>query len=175
MKYFSASLEGWAKVATAMPPFVIGIMLIMAYAPEGWAAAAPFNPLALLVPLVLLMAFGYAHSIRGYWVSRGELRVQRPFSTVTIPLTSAAMVRLGQPKDSAWMVKVFGSGGLFGYWGWYRTSGVGTAKWYATRRENLVVIETMGKKYVISPDDPEGLVAALDRTEENRWGGDQWA
>lgn len=172
MKYFSASLDWPAKIATCMPPFAVAAILVMMY--QRGEPPFPAFPFVLCVPFALLMVLGYAGLPKGYWLSGRQLKVQRPFGTKDIPLTPGSFVRLGEPEDSAWMIKVFASAGLFGYYGWFRTSGLGLAKWYATRRRKLVVIETMGKKYVISPDDPEGLVAALDRTED-RWGGDRWA
>ncbi len=59
-------------------------------------------------------------------------------------------------------VRLFGVGGLFGYYGKYANHVLGRTTWYATRRDTPVLLETMDdKKYILTPNDPNGFARAL--------------
>ena len=63
-------------------------------------------------------------------------------------------------------IRVFGVGGLFGYFGLFRNSRYGTMIWYATRRDQFVVIErSNGKTIVLTPDDPNLFVSEWNETK----------
>ncbi|MFM7328528.1 MAG: PH domain-containing protein, partial [Bacteroidota bacterium] len=65
------------------------------------------------------------------------------------------------PKKLRWSIRLFGSGGLFGYFGKFRNSTFGTMNWYATRLGKFVVIILRsGEKFVVTPDD-ESFAAHL--------------
>ena len=72
------------------------------------------------------------------------------------------------PKDSIVEVKrvrlrfvwrTFGVGGLFGAWGWFRGSPLGTFLGYMTRRDNSVVLIRKAKApVVLTPSDPDMFI-----------------
>jgi len=56
-------------------------------------------------------------------------------------------------------VRLFGSGGLYGYYGLFWFKGMGRVWVYATRRKNLISItDDSGKKCIISPDNPDKFI-----------------
>ena len=68
-------------------------------------------------------------------------------------------------KDMPRSIRVFGVGGLFGYFGLFRNSRYGTMIWYATRRDQFVVIErSNGRTIVLTPDDPNSFVSEWNET-----------
>ena len=59
-------------------------------------------------------------------------------------------------------IRTFGVGGLFGYWGRFANSKIGVMTWYATRRDNAVLITKFNnKKIVLTPDEPELFVSTI--------------
>jgi hypothetical protein len=60
-------------------------------------------------------------------------------------------------KDSmGWVHKTFGNGGLFGYYGEFRSDHYGDMTWYATRRSNYVMLETYDhERIILTPDNME--------------------
>ena len=56
-------------------------------------------------------------------------------------------------------LRVFGIGGLFGYFGRYN----GTEKWLVTNRHKKVKLETEAGIFVISPEEPDDFIAYINR------------
>jgi hypothetical protein len=109
----------------------------------------------------LVIALSYAYSPRSYGISQGAVVVRRLIGSVRIPLDGIRDVRAAGPEDLQGCIRVFGNGGLFGYYGVYRTSKLGTCSWYVTNRGNAVVLITDTKTTVFSPDDVNDFVVTI--------------
>ena len=109
----------------------------------------------------LVVALSYAYSPRGYVISEGSVFVRRLIGRVRIPLDDIFEIRTAKSEDLKGCIRLFGSGGLFGYYGLYRTSKLGKCNWYVTNRDIPVVLITGAKTVILSPDDANGFVAAL--------------
>jgi hypothetical protein len=60
------------------------------------------------------------------------------------------------------VIRTGGIGGLFGYYGWFRSSNLGSIFYYATQSKNRILIELNdGEKIMITPDDPLALLMDL--------------
>jgi hypothetical protein len=110
---------------------------------------------------VLVIGLSYAYSPRSYLISEGSVFVRRLIGRVGIPLDDIREVRAAEPGDFKGCIRLFGNGGLFGYYGLYRTSKLGKCSWYVTQRDNGVILITREKTVVLSPDDVNGFVAVL--------------
>ncbi len=73
----------------------------------------------------------------------------------------SAILRRVAPDDLRGCIRLWGSGGLFGYYGLFRTSTLGKCTWYATDRKKLVVLIAERKTTIYSPDDIEGFLSAV--------------
>jgi hypothetical protein len=112
-------------------------------------------------PAVLALVAAYAWSPRGYAVSRGSVAVNRLIGNVCIPLDGIREVRAATKDDFRGCLRLFGNGGLFGYYGLFRTAKLGKSTWYVTNRSKAVVVITGAKTVLFSPDDVDGFVAAV--------------
>lgn len=60
-------------------------------------------------------------------------------------------------------VRYFGSGGFFGWWGWFRNQELGRFMVYASELDHVFLLKMRnGKRYVISCSDPAALCAAVN-------------
>jgi hypothetical protein len=121
---------------------------------------------ALLVgPLVLagVIPVAWALSPRGYTIEGGELTVNRALFPVRIPLADIRGAWLVGRAQAGALVRVAGSGGLFGHFGRYYSRGLGAFRLYATRRDRLVVVDTEAGRFVLTPATPERFLEALHR------------
>lgn len=112
-----------------------------------------------IVFLVLLLTYAWAP--RGYACEGRTLIVRRLIGDLAIPLDSLREARAAQPDDFRGCLRLWGSGGVFGYFGLFRTSKLGKCSWYATHRKNMVVIVTAAKTALVSPDDVAGFLEAI--------------
>ncbi len=110
---------------------------------------------------VLVLGLGYAYSARGYAIKEGALVIRRLIGNIEIPLGDIREVRAAEAEDLKGCIRLFGSGGFFGYYGLYRTSKLGKSSWYVTQRDHGVVIVTGDRTLVLSPDDVNGFVTAM--------------
>jgi len=111
--------------------------------------------------LFLVICLSYAYSARGYVCEGPRLIIKRLVGDVTIPLDGLREARLATPDDFCGCRRLWGNGGLFGYYGLFRTTKLGKCTWYVTNRKNAVVLVTAAKTVVLSPDDVTGFLAAV--------------
>jgi len=119
---------------------------------------------ALAVVGALIVFIGNAWSPRHYSVAPDAIFVHRFAGAVRIPLEGLREVRRATLDDFSGVLRLWGSGGLFGYYGLFSTAKLGNCSWYAAHRENLVIVATATKTSLFSPDDVDGFLEAIRAT-----------
>lgn len=119
----------------------------------------------LAVASMAVLALAFAYSPRGFEISEGEFHVKRLIGDVTFPLTSLRFVRDATPADFRGCVRLWGSGGLFGYYGLFWSKALGKSRWYVTDRSKAVVVTDGNQTVLVSPEDHDGFLAAIERTD----------
>ena len=117
----------------------------------------------VFVQLLLFVTFAlsYVYSPRSYRVDGKTLVVCRPVGSVRVSLENVRELRPTTKDDFRGGIRLWGSGGLFGYYGLFRTSRLGRCTFYVTNRKNTVVLVTDQKTVLVSPDDVDGFLAAI--------------
>lgn len=146
---FSASYDLTTKIMSA----AVFVIFVAAAATTRSAIAA-----GLGVAVVIL---SYAYSPRGYAILERSIAVQRLIGSVRIPLDGIREVRAAAADDFRGCIRLWGSGGMFGYYGLFRTSKLGKSTWYVTNRSHAVVVISDSKTALFSPDDRDGFIAAI--------------
>lgn len=146
---FSASLERTTKIISGIVFVILGLA---AFAAQSFVVAA----LGAAV-----IAVSYAYSPRGYTIAERSIIVRRLIGPIRIPLEEIRDLRTATGDDFRGCIRLWGNGGLFGYYGLFRTSKLGKCTWHVTNRDNGVVLITASKTVVLSPDDVKGFMAAI--------------
>ena len=152
---YKASTDMMVKFITAAIALLFAYMIydqLRSY-PE-----VPFQsrPTSFYGAIVLGIAFiaGLALSTRRYIVNTDSLVIVTPFYNKTLLKQDFLRVDMVNRKDLGFMIRLFGNGGLFGYFGWYRAANLGNFFFYGTQMKNLILIQMKtGRKYIITPDD----------------------
>ena len=126
----------------------------------AFAALASQNILVACVGL-LVIAVSYAYSPRGYLVSARTITVRRLVGNAVLALEAVRDVRPATKDDFRGCLRLWGNGGLFGYYGLFRTSKLGKCTWYVTNRRKAVIVVTEAKTVLFSPDDVNGFLTAI--------------
>jgi Bacterial PH domain len=100
-------------------------------------------------------------SPRAYVVSYRAIEVERLIGNVQVPLEGVRETRRINTDDLRGCIRLWASGGLFGYYGLFRTARLGRCTWYVTNRKNVVVIIAQSKTTLYSPDDVDGFLEAI--------------
>ncbi|MGP8247964.1 MAG: PH domain-containing protein [Bryobacteraceae bacterium] len=150
---FSASYDTTTKIVSAI---VCGLAVLIPIALQK----VPLGPVVGGLGIFALV-LAYAYSPRGYRVAERAITVRRLIGAVRIPLEDVRAVRIAEADDFRGCVRLWGSGGLFGYYGLFHTSKLGKSTWYLTSRRNRVVVITGAKTAVFSPHEAERFVEAI--------------
>jgi hypothetical protein len=149
MDDFSVSYDRTTKTVTALACVLLAI------------PAATVHNLAVRIVAVLTVLVSFAFSVRSYSYAEGVVVVNRLIGNVRVPLESLREARPATPDDLAGCIRLWGSGGMFGYYGWFRTAKLGTCKWYVTNRSNAVVVRTDTQTVLFSPDEGDRFLERI--------------
>ena len=117
--------------------------------------------------LIIILILTYGFSPKGYAIEDRQLVIYRPFQNKYYSTENILKVSMIDRKELKNSLRIFGVGGLFGYFGLFRNSRYGTMIWYATRRDQFVVIErSNGKVIVLTPDDPNSFVSEYEQINQ---------
>ncbi len=163
---YKASLDTFTKVVTIVVFIIfitLGGFMIMATATNdtGPSMAIP-NSIFLLV-FSGTFIFTWLYAPKSYTLENDMLCINRSIGQKKINLTDITEIRVVTKKDMGWLIRTFGVGGLFGYFGYFYSSKLGSLIFYATKRSNSVFIRTsIGRNIIITPDDLS-MVADLQK------------
>lgn len=120
-----------------------------------------FTVLLSLITLYFLIVFlPYLFSPRGFILTTNGILIKRHLRSILIPYDEISDVRRVSWTWRA--IRLGASGGLYGFFGLFRVKGLGRAWMYVTDRSKMIFIETkQGKKYIISPSDPQTFLERL--------------
>jgi hypothetical protein len=151
--FYKASLDSLAQGVTII--FTL-ICLLLAFCCvfmffDGGLSAVGAVLSALVLPIIL--GITYLFSVKGYALRNDELVITRPISPVHFAISDIESVDNTKIAATS-SVRLFGSGGLFGYLGSFYNKRQGRFTLYATNRANIRLLTLKnGKKIGISPDD----------------------
>ena len=148
---FAASYDSTTKIVTA----VVCVFLAVISATMSSAVVAGIGALTICL--------GYAYSPRSYAIVDRSIVVRRLIGNVTVPLDDIREIRMVTADDLRGCLRLWGSGGLFGYYGLFRTSSLGKSTWYVTNRRNMIVVITATKTVLVSPDEADDFLAAIGK------------
>jgi hypothetical protein len=113
---------------------------------------------------ILLVVVCFLLAPTGYGVDSTHVYIRRQLLPVSLRFNDILEARRLSSEETSFTIRVFGSGGLFGFFGYFYNQKLGWQRWYATRRGDLVGILTHSHGWLmLTPDDPEKFVAMLKK------------
>jgi hypothetical protein len=120
--------------------------------------------LLLFAPLPWIAYRAYALSLASYRLERDGLRLRWGMRAEDIPLPDVEWVR--RPSDLATNIplpRLQWPGAILGS---VNTRDLGPVEYLASDQENMLLVATPERIFVISPEDPQGFLRAFQRTLE---------
>lgn len=151
---FSASWDGLVKgVTVSVCALIVTLTIIFVL-----VLNSPFLRLSFTVLFGSVLILPYLWAPRGYAVERDVAIIRRVIGDLEINVSEQPR----QWKWTWWGLRLFGSGGMYGYFGFFIFKGLGRTRMYATNRHTLVLIkDNKGRKYLVSPKEPERFIELL--------------
>lgn len=157
---FKTSLDTLAKVVTVavtilFTTIIIGQLVLL-------LDSAKSISVITIVILVLIYLIVFLYKPISYKITDDLLVIHRPLTDIKVDLKEIQNVEQVDKSSLSGTIRIFGVGGLFGYWGKFTNSKIGLMTWYATRRDNAVLVTTFGnKKIVLTPDEPGLFISTI--------------
>ena len=110
----------------------------------------PPRLIQLLLTLLLLVwsAVGLFYMPMSISADKSAIYINRSLKIKAIPMADISSVRLCPPTMCA--IRIFGSGGFLGYWGWFRERDLGKYFAYYGRSSDCFLVELKdGRKYLL--------------------------
>ncbi len=115
----------------------------------------------LSIFLLVASICAYGFSVSRYEVDNDSLKILGPFYKKEFKKGEISSIEVLQNEQLKGAVRTLGSGGLFGYWGKFRSPLLGNFVLYGTQDKNHILITLKnGKKIVITPDNT-GIISYL--------------
>lgn len=158
MEIFRARYDGLALAITVLATAVMaGVALLVWLLPVP--RPVPSFQYGLSGLVLLILGVTYLYSPTGFSVGPDGLRIHRLRSAIVIPLASIRSAQGASPRDLCG-IRTFGSGGLFGTYGWFYARRYGHYRAYVTCRRDLVLVQAE-RVYFLSPERPEEFLRRL--------------
>ena len=141
-------------------PVIDGIILFTMFSSTQVSPEIRLMTGILLISVtVMILGVTYLFSATNYILASNGLTIQRPIRQSIIRYEEIRDVR---KMNWTWrMVRLGGSGGLYGYFGLFQISRIGKVLMYVTNKDRVIYIQTKEKQYAISPDNPDDFLLTL--------------
>jgi hypothetical protein len=135
------------KIISALVIAIPFVMIIAQY-----SVIKENNEILALTSIFLFITYFVAWMLHptSYEITNENLVIHRPVRAIKISLASIKNIERTEPGYS---MRLFGSGGLFGYYGLFSSNKLGRHHRYTGNNKNLVLISTEKKKYLLSIHD----------------------
>lgn len=153
---YPARLDGMAKAITiAVMAFSFGIIfsafqLFFETKDQGLFFMAAF--------LLIVSAFTYFFKPTSFTIDAYEIAVHRPHGAFRTPIGNIERIERVERGTLGWGVRLFGSGGFFGYLGLYYYGRIGRVWLYCTNRNEMLLVTTAKSKFIISPENSDAFL-----------------
>jgi len=124
-------------------------------------SVTPLVRLAISVLPLAVIVGTLPFLVRGFLLGPGELRIQRLGWQNRFRLKDITSVELNAEALRG-SIRLCGSGGLFGFFGWFRNRTLGLYRAYGTDPKLAVILRMHQRTIVVTPEDPQRFVAELE-------------
>lgn len=157
--FFSAP---WSTSVKIISVAVMAILLVasLAVAPALPPKVPAFSRWLLgMMPLLIILST-LPFVVRGYALGARELEIRRFGWSNRIPFADIVSAE-ANPDAMNGSLRLCGSGGLFGFFGWFWNRQLGMYRAYCTDLKRCVIVRLRTRTIVVSPDEPERFVVEL--------------
>lgn len=155
----------WSMGVTAITAITIIILVASTYI---WTDDFPSSMLwlkyTLIVVFIATIIGGLGYMPIRLTIGNDKIILHRLFGAINIPIKDIIEIKAIPNSETAFSIRIFGSGGLFGYLGKFKNKKLGYYTMYATDINELILIRTDRKTYVFSCKDRNKFIESVKLT-----------
>ncbi|RBL88002.1 PH domain-containing protein [Chitinophaga flava] len=156
---YAATLDDNSRIVTNLIIIITLVILCRQVTDVNHDATTTSVLLFILVPAIIAAA---CLTPRYYKITAEGLVIKRALFPITILFEDIVRLRSITEEELGTSSRMMGMGGIFGYLGTYRSAEIGKYQRWCTNRENLVLIESRTRKWVISPSGADDFVKTVN-------------
>lgn len=154
----------WGKMLKGTSLFIALVFAAMLLADWHFLRGPKMPPLmwpvsAFGILAVMLGALPFV--VRSYTVTAEGILIHRLWWNTALPLADILSAEV-MPSVMSKSIRTFGNGGMFSFNGFYWNKRLGNYKAYVNDLNRTVVVRTKKRTAVLSPDDPQAFVDAVN-------------
>ncbi len=157
IKTYRASLDKASLFITFCVGLLFSALLYFNLTKLPEAAGNPEILVTLILSSLLMFVIiggSYLYHVTAYQLTATDLIILRPLSDKSVPLNQIIGVEVPDKKQMSYTMRIFGNGGVFGYFGKFRNDHFGKMTWFVTQRRNYLALRLATQQVlIISPDD----------------------
>lgn len=159
----------WSLGVTLITAIIIIILAASTY--FIWTDDFPASMLWLKYTLIIIF-IATIIGVLGYMpirliIENDKIILHRLFCAINIPIKDIIEIKAIEKSETAFSIRVFGSGGLFGYLGKFKNKKLGYYTMYATDINELILIRTARKTYVFSCRNRDEFIESVKYIKES--------
>jgi hypothetical protein len=137
----------------AISILLVGLSAFFLTLPFGWIFSTV---------MILIIAVSYLYSPAKYHFAGSYLIVQKVIGRkIAIPLSDVVGYTIVPDFSKLRVVRTFGNGGLFGYYGIFSTAEYGTINCQLRSLKNVIILKTSAEAFAVSPAEVERFESQL--------------
>ena len=154
----------WSMGVTAITAITIIILVASTY--FIWTDDFPSSMLwlkyTLIVVFIATIIGGLGYMPIRLTIGNDKIILHRLFGDINIPIKDIIAIKAIPNSETAFSIRIFGSGGLFGYLGKFKNKKLGNYTMYATDINELILIRTDRKTYVFSCRNRDEFIESVE-------------
>lgn len=159
----------WSLGVTVITTIIIIILVASTY--FIWTDDFPSSMLwlkyTLIVVFIATIIGGLGYMPIRLTIENDKIILRRLFGTINIPIKDIIEIKAIENSETAFSIRTFGSGGLFGYLGKFKNKKLGSYTMYATNVNELILIRTDRKTYVFSCKNRDEFIEPIKYIKES--------
>jgi hypothetical protein len=156
---FNAKLSKFSLFITIV--FNIGLLIILFSIKEP----SPYRLVLMCLTMFVLVMTHLLHPL-SYTIVPDAIKINRLIFSITIQTVDIIHLEKISVADLAITVRLFGSGGVWGYFGIFHSGVHGRLTMMASDMQQLILITTATTKYVISPENTQAFLEAYNNRKK---------
>ncbi|MBU3837297.1 MAG: PH domain-containing protein [Candidatus Phocaeicola faecigallinarum] len=153
----------WSMGVTAITAITIIILVASTY--FIWTDDFPSSMLwlkyTLIVVFIATIIGGLGYMPIRLTIGNDKIILHRLFGAINISIKDIIEIKAIPNSETAFSIRIFGSGGLFGYLGKFKNKILGNYTMYATNVNELILIRTDRKTYVFSCKNRDEFIESV--------------
>lgn len=154
----------WSMGVTFLTAITVIIMVVSAY--FVWTEGLIWLKYLLIIIFLATIIGVLGLMPLRLTIGNDKIGLHRLIGAIYIPFKDIIELKAIPNSDTAFSIRLFGSGGLFGYLGKFRNKKLGNYTMYATNLNELILIRTDRKSYVFSCKNRDKLIESFQSNEK---------